>query len=260
MKKIFFCLLALTTMWGCKSEKDILYLQDISDNMTQQDTKGYNTSILPDDLLSIMVNSKDRELTVPFNLPMVSYQMGSNANGISSSQKILGFLVDSEGYIDYPILGKIKVVGLTRSQLKDKIKSELISKGYIKDPIVTIQFLNFKISVLGEVNHPGTFDVNGDRMTIFQALGKAGDLTIYGRRDKVTVIRELQNKRYIATLDLKSSKIFDSPFYYLRQNDIVYVAPNKTKAGQSTINQNKNIGVLASITSVLTSVAILIFK
>jgi len=260
MKKIILCLLALTTMWGCKSEKDILYLQDISDNMTQQDTKGYNTSILPDDLLSIMVNSKDRELTVPFNLPMVSYQMGSNTNGISSSQKILGFLVDSDGYIDYPILGKIKVAGLTRSQLKDKIKSELISKGYIKDPIVTIQFLNFKISVLGEVNHPGTFDVNGDRMTIFQALGKAGDLTIYGRRDKVTVIRELQNKRYIATLDLRSAKIFDSPFYYLRQNDIVYVAPNKTKAGQSTINQNKNIGVLASITSVLTSVAILIFK
>jgi len=260
MKKLFLCLLAITTIWGCKSQEEVLYLQDTTGNIMQQNTKGYNTNILPDDLLSIMVNSKDRELAIPFNLPMISYQMGSNTDGISASQKVLGFLVDSDGYIDYPILGKIKAAGLTRTQLKDKIKSQLINKGYIKDPIITIQFLNFKVSVLGEVNHPGTFSVNGDRMTIFQALGKAGDLTIYGRRDKVTIIRELQNKRYVATLDLRSIKMFDSPFYYLRQNDIVYVAPNKTKAAQSTINQNKNIGVLASITSVLTSVAILIFK
>ena len=168
--------------------------------------------------------------------------------------------MDTNGNIDFPILGEIHVEGLTRMQLTELIKNKLIEGDLIKDPIVTVQFLNFKISVMGEVGRPGSFTISGDRITLLEALSMAGDLTIYGRRDRVGVIRENNGKRTILFHDLRSADIFNSPCYYLQQNDIVYVEPNKAKSGQSSINQNNSIGVWVSVISLLTTIAVLIFK
>lgn len=250
---------ALCILTGCASQKQISYLQNVPENYRQKVTQDYDIRIHTDDLLSIMVNSKDLELVQMFNLPMVSYQIGNT--GYSGGQnRVLGYLVDKEGNIDFPQLGSIKVQGMTRSELTQYIKEQLIGKGLVKDPIITIQFLNYKVSVIGEVTRPGTFDITSDRITLLDALSRAGDLTIFGRRDNVKVIREENGERIVATLDLRSDDIFDSPYYYLRQNDVVYVEPNKVKAGQREINQNRSIGTFASIVSVLISIAVLVFK
>ena len=242
---------------ACTSTKKIIYLQDVVPLKQQEIEQKYEVIIHGDDLLAIMVNSRDPELALPFNMPMVSYQLGSNTGG---QQRVLGYLVDTNGNIDFPILGEIHVEGLTRMQLTELIKNKLIEGDLIKDPIVTVQFLNFKISVMGEVGRPGSFTISGDRITLLEALSMAGDLTIYGRRDRVAVIREKDGKRTILMHDLRSSDIFNSPCYYLQQNDIVYVEPNKAKAGQSGINQNNTVGVWVSVVSLLTTVAVLIFK
>lgn len=242
---------------ACTSTKKIIYLQDVVPLKQQEIEQKYEVIIHGDDLLAIMVNSRDPELALPFNMPMVSYQLGSNAGG---QQRVLGYLVDTNGNIDFPILGEIHVEGLTRMQLTELIKNKLIEGDLIKDPIVTVQFLNFKISVMGEVGRPGSFTISGDRITLLEALSMAGDLTIYGRRDRVGVIRENNGKHTILFHDLRSADIFNSPCYYLQQNDIVYVEPNKAKSGQSSINQNNSIGVWVSVISLLTTIAVLIFK
>ncbi|MBC5643659.1 polysaccharide biosynthesis/export family protein [Parabacteroides sp. BX2] len=242
---------------ACTSTKKIIYLQDVVPLKQQEIEQKYEVIIHSDDLLAIMVNSRDPELALPFNMPMITYQLGSNSSG---QQRVLGYLVDTNGNIDFPILGEIHVEGLTRMQLTELIKNKLIEGDLIKDPIVTVQFLNFKISVMGEVGRPGSFTISGDRITLLEALSMAGDLTIYGRRDRVGVIRENNGKRTILFHDLRSADIFNSPCYYLQQNDIVYVEPNKAKSGQSSINQNNSIGVWVSVISLLTTIAVLIFK
>ena len=240
---------------ACNSTKEVVYLQDVVPLKQQDIERKYEVFIHEDDLLSIMVNSKDPELALPFNMPLVTYQIGSESPG---QQRVLGYLVDTNGDIDFPILGKIHVAGLSRLELRDLIKEKLISGDYIKDPVVTVQFLNYKVSVMGEVARPGSFTITGDRITLLEALSMAGDLTIYGRRDRVAVIREENGKRTILFHDLRSSEIFTSPCYYLQQNDIVYVEPNKAKAGQSDINQNNSVSVWLSAVSVLAAVASLL--
>lgn len=247
------CVVVLCT--SCASSKKVVYLQDVVPLKQQVIEQKYEVYIHNDDLLAIMVNSKNPELALPFNMPMVTYQLGSQS---APQQRVLGYLVDTNGDIDFPILGKLHVAGLTRLQLTDLIKQRLIEEDLIKDPIVTVQFLNYKVSVMGEVNRPGSFNISGDRITLLEALSMAGDLTIYGRRDRVAVIREKDGKRTILFHDLRSADIFNSPCYYLQQNDIVYVEPNKAKAGQSEINQNKSVGVWLSAASILVSIASLI--
>ena len=240
---------------ACNSTKEVVYLQDVVPLKQQDIERKYEVFIHEDDLLSIMVNSKDPELALPFNMPLVTYQIGSESAG---QQRVLGYLVDTNGDIVFPILGKIHVAGLSRLELRDLIKEKLISGDYIKDPVVTVQFLNYKVSVMGEVARPGSFTITGDRITLLEALSMAGDLTIYGRRDRVAVIREENGKRTILFHDLRSSEILTSPCYYLQQNDIVYVEPNKAKAGQRDINQNNSVSVWLSAVSVLAAVASLL--
>ena len=239
---------------SCSSSKKVLYLQDVDPLVQQRLDTSYEVYIHPDDLLGITVNSRNQELVTPFNLPMVSYQIGSE----SSSQRMLGYKVDTEGNIEFPILGTIHAAGMSRKQLSSYIKQRLIDGDLVKDPIVTIQFLNNKVSVLGEVARPGSFDISEKRITLFDALSMAGDLTIYGRRDRVAVIREANGKRTILYHDLRSTDIFNSPCYYLQQNDIVYVEPNKAKTAQTHINQNNSVSVWLSALSILASVATLI--
>ena len=246
-------LLCLTT--ACTSSKKVLYLQDVDPLKQQLIDEAYEVKIHNDDLLAILVNSKNPELALPFNMPMVSYQLGSQSSG---QQRVLGYLVNSDGDIDFPILGKIHVAGMTRKELTAYVKQRLIDEDLIKDPIITVQFLNFKISVMGEVSRPGSFDITSDRITLLEALSKAGDLTIYGRRDRVAVIREVDGVRTILYHDLRSSDIFKSPCYYLQQNDIVYVEPNKTKTAQSRINQNNSANVWLAGLSTLVSIVTLI--
>ena len=261
MKKWGCIAFVLCVLAGCASQKQISYLQDVPDDYRQKITQDYDLKIHPDDLLSIMVNSKDPELAQMFNLPMVSYQIANSNTGYAGGQnRVLGYLVDKEGYIDFPQLGVIRVQGMTRTELTKYIKKQLIEKGLMKDPIVTIQFLNFKVSVLGEVNQPGTFEITSDRITLLDALSLAGDLTVYGQRENVKVIREENGERVVASLDLRNKDLLSSPYYYLQQNDVVYVEPNKVKAGQREINQNRTIGTFASILSVMVSLAVLIFK
>lgn len=246
---VFLCLIVFLA--SCSAPKEVLYLQDIASIKEENIDKNYEVIIHKDDLLAILVNSKDPELALPFNMPVVTYQIGAQT---TAQQRLLGYLVDQNGDIDFPILGKIHVEGLTRMQVTELIKQKLMSEDLIKDPIVTVQFLNFKVSVMGEVTRPGTFDISGDRITLLEALSMAGDLTIYGRRDRVAVIREKDGKRRILYHDLRSSDIFQSPCYYLQQNDIVYVEPNKAKTGQSRINSNNSVGVWLSAVSVLASI------
>lgn len=240
---------------ACSAPKEVLYLQDISLIKEEAIDKSYEVIIHKDDLLAIIVNSKEPELALPFNMPLVSYQIGGQN---VSQQRLVGYLVNQDGNIDFPILGEIHVEGLTRMQVTELIKKRLIEEELIKDPIVTVQFLNFKVSVIGEVGRPGTFDISGDRITLLEALSMAGDLTIYGRRDRVAVIREKDGKRSILYHDLRSSDIFQSPCYYLQQNDIVYVEPNNAKTGQSRINSNNSVGVWLSGVSVLASITSLL--
>ena len=241
MKKYGYIAFVLCVLAGCASQKQISYLQDVPDDYRQKIIQDYDLRIHPDDLLSIMVNSKDPELAQMFNLPMVSYQIANSNTGYAGGQnRVLGYLVDKEGNIDFPQLGVIKVQGMTRAELTKYIKSQLIEKGL--------------------VNRPGTFEITSDRITLLDALSLAGDLTIYGQRENIKVIREENGERVVVSLDLRNKDLLSSPYYYLQQNDVVYVEPNKVKAGQREINQNRTIGTFASILSVMVSLAVLIFK
>ncbi|WP_106829104.1 polysaccharide biosynthesis/export family protein [Parabacteroides pacaensis] len=258
----FFLFFVGILITSCVSRKEIVYLQDMPPFERQKIPHEYEIKIQKDDLLGITVNSKNPELALPFNLPMISYQSATKSDPISGvvSQQLQGHLVDKEGNIDFPMLGKIHVEKFTRMELRDLIQRRLKEEDYIKDPIVTIKFLNFKVSVLGEVAHPGTFTITSDRLTLLEALGMAGDLTIYGKRDRIAVLRESNGEREIIFHDLRSKDLFASPGYYLQQNDVVYVEPNKRKAEQSGINQNNSVGVWLSVASLITTIGVLIFK
>ena len=171
-----------------------------------------------------------------------------------------GYLVETDGTINYPLLGRLSVAGLTRRQLVDMIQAKLEKGGFLKDPIVTVRFQNFRISILGEVNRPGTYNISSERITLFEALSMAGDLTIHGRRDRVAVMREIEGVRTILYHDLRSMDVLQSPAYYLKQNDMIYVEPNRVRAEASAQNQFTNVGTWMSIISFLSSMSVLIFK
>jgi polysaccharide export outer membrane protein len=206
-----------------------------------------------------VVSSKEPELALPFNLPLVSYQgIGESAMG---QQRLLSYTVNKDGDIDFPVLGKLHIEGKTRNQLEQFVKEKIIAEGYIKDPVVTVQFMNFRITVNGEVSRPGAYDIKSDHITLFEALSMAGDLTIYGKRDNVKVVREKNGERTVYQIDLRTASIFDSPVYYLQQNDIVYITPNKYRSNQTNnAGQAQQIGFWVSIASFLMSVAVLVFK
>ena len=243
MKKILQTLTVLAVLCSlasCNPEtyKKINYLQDVEDNTSMAMKVNRGIIIQPQDQLSIIVTSRDPKMAVPFNLSVSTFYAGTEMASAGASQRITGYAVSNEGDINFPSLGTIHVAGLNRLELQDLIKDKLADSGLLKDAVVTVEFLNFKVSVLGEVTAPGTYSVTGDKITILQALALARDLTIYGQRDNVQVIREQNGQRQIYVMDLTNSSIFDSPAYYLQQNDVVYVTPSKVRAGQGEINEN----------------------
>ncbi len=232
--------LALATMVSCNPStyKKINYMQDVTQDTTMNMAINKGIIIQPQDQLSIIVASRDPKLAAQFNNSISQYFTGSEIAASAGQQRLTGYVVDNDGYINFPALGKILVAGMNRWDLQNKIEEELASTGMLRDARVTVEFMNFRISVLGEVVSPGTYTITGDKITVFQALALARDLTIYGCRDNVRVVREQNGERQIYVLDLRDSEIFTSPAYYLQQNDVVYVTPNNVRAGQSTINEN----------------------
>ena len=263
MKKIFVFLtvaagILLLASCNPKTYKQINYIQDVERDTTMAMGINQGVVIQPMDQLSIVVSSRTPELAVQFNLPIASFQAGSEVvSSAGANQRLMGYVVSNDGVINFPVLGPIQVAGMTRWQLQNTIRDQIVAGGYIKDPIVTVEFMNFKISVLGEVTSPGSYSIAGDKITIFQALALARDLTIYGRRDAVEVIREQNGERKVYVLDLRDTDLFQSPAYYLQQNDVVYVVPNSVRAGQSTINENyfKSASFWMSLASVGVTVA-----
>ena len=185
-----------------------------------------------DDLLSIIVSCDDLESALPFNTPMIG--LGRAVNTTTTQQIPRGYLVDKNGEIDFPVLGKIKVEGISRNDLAELLKEKL--SVYLKNPIVTIQFQNFKVTILGEVKNPGSYKVASERVSILDALGMAGDLGINGKRKNVLVMREQGDEKIFTRVDLTSSEFIDSPFFYLQQNDVVYVEPNKGRIAGGSVS------------------------
>jgi polysaccharide export outer membrane protein len=230
-------------------------MQDLN-NMNKL-AKVPELTVQPQDMLSVVVSCKDSELALPFNLPIISQGIG----GSFGQQSILGYTVNKDGDIDFPVLGTLHVEGLSKNQLEQFVKEKIVTEGYIKDPIVTVQFMNFRITVNGEVARPGAYEIKNDHITLFEAISMAGDLTIYGKRNDVKVIREKNGERTVHEVDLRSANIFDSPVYYLQQNDIVYVTPNRYRSNQTNnAGQIQQIGLWVSIASFVMSVAVLVFK
>lgn len=235
---------------SCASKKDIVYFQDALDYETVVDKDVFVTKFKIDDLISIHVSGKTPQAGKPFNL-----YRGSEEGGFRAEQ--VDYLVDLEGMIDFPILGRLKVVGLSPDELRNMLKDKLAQ--YIKDPIINIRIRNFEVTINGEVNRPGTYRVNGERITILEALGLAGDLRIKGRRDNILVIRSFNQAKIYIRIDLTSKSAMDSPAYYLTQNDVVYVEPNKSAVKTSSLDSSTNIAV--SIASLLiTSTVLLITR
>lgn len=256
-------LLTATLVVSCKTSEKILYFQDVTDNETVNSVEGRDIRLQPRDQVSIFITSKDPKLSALFNLTRVQYRSGSeDVRASNYNGEVSGFTIDDSGNIDYPVLGKVHIAGMTKAQVAATIKQKLTENDLVKDPVVTVDFINLYFSVLGEVKTPGKYNITKDQVTLLEAISMAGDLTIYGQRNNIIVIREENGQRTTHVVDIRSKKIFESPVYYLKQNDVIYVQPNKVRAGQSTVNENsvKSVSLWVSIGSFLTSLGVLIFK
>ncbi|SFL31813.1 polysaccharide export outer membrane protein [Porphyromonadaceae bacterium KH3CP3RA] len=262
---VLVLIIAVACFSSCMSVGKISYFQDLEPGVAEQIAVPLEIKVRPNDKISIVVNSKDAELSNLFNLPIVSHRIGmsSGVSQSSGSQQISGYTVDEQGDIDFPVVGKVHVEGLTRTEIAAHIKHTLITGDLVKDPVVTVEFMNLSFSVLGEVNRPGRFAIDRDRMTLLDAIGMAGDLTIYGKRETVYVLREEQGVQVPYRVDLTSAgQFYSSPVYYLQQNDVVYVEPNTVRARQSTVNGNnvRSTSFWISLASLLTSIAVLVVR
>lgn len=249
MKKIYAIALLLV-LTSCMSAKKILYFQDI-DNMVMEEIQAeYITRIAKDDLLNITVIGENKETSMPYNLTL-----NDAATGNITTQTLLPYLVDSEGNIEMPMLGKVHAEGLTRMELTNYLTQRIAVD--LKNPVVVVSFADYKITVLGEVNAPGTYTMPSERTTIFQALGMAGDLTITGKRDEIMLIREVEGVNTYTRINLKSARIMNSPYYYLHQNDVLYIPPSNIRIWQGTNATSAFSFAFSSITFLISLLTLL---
>ena len=262
MKKLIsfiFAMSLILAMTSCNTSKSVAYIQN-SDSINYDNSRYlYDAKIMPKDQLTISVNTVNPEASLPYNLLLQnSYAQGRTLS--TTGGTLMPYLVDNEGYINFPVVGRLKVSGLTKSECENMILEKI--RPYMaetENPVVTVRMSSYSVSVIGEVARPGSFQVAREKITILEALAQAGDLTIYGVRDKVKLIREdATGKKEIHTLDLTNANIVNSPYYYLQQNDIVYVEPNKVKA------QNARVGNMTTLwfsaTSILISLTSLLYN
>lgn len=257
LKRLTLGVLLAFLLVSCQSYKKVPYFQDMAlVNDTEQSVRQTGVKVMPKDLLTIVVSCSTPELAAPFNLVNsgINSGMEGKMTGQGTASSVLQqYLVDNQGNINFPILGEIHVGGLTKLEIENLIIERL--EVYLKEaPLVTVRIVNYRISVLGEVTKPGSFVVSNEKINLLEALSMAGDLTIYGMRDNVKLIRTGQdNKQEIITMDLNKAETVLSPYYQLQQNDVIYVTPNKTKAKNSDIGTNT--GLWLSGTSILVSLA-----
>lgn len=236
---------------SCANKKKLIYFQGVLSS--QESNKSYSPVLRSDDLLSITVMGLDETAIRPFNLPItnMSQLVGGYNQGAPTPP---GYLIDTEGNIDFPVIGKIKLAGLTRSMAIDTLKTKL--KTYLTNPTVMIRFLNYKITILGDVKNPGTFTIPNERVTLPEAIGIAGDLLITGKRKNVMVIRDIEGKKTETIVDITDKSLFNSPVFYLQQNDVVYVEPNRAKINSAALN-TANISLVISMVSLFVTMAVL---
>lgn len=238
---IFLGVVIALVLSSCASRKKVVYFSDLEGNSQTEITNKYELKLQPDDILSIIVNSNSPELAVKFNPQMVNFQGTTERAG--TGQRLQTYLIDSEGYIVFPVVGKIKLGGLTTNQAVDAI-TEVI-KPQLTDATINLRLLNFKVTVQGEVTRPGTFTADSERLTLLQALSMAGDLGIYGKRNNILVIREIEGKRTYNRVDITNADFINSEFYFLAQNDVVYVEPNKIRVNSSAVGPNLTFALSA---------------
>lgn len=259
MKRKYLPVVLITLfLIGCQSYKKIPYLQTTTDTAYSEQAiprpVTYDARIMPNDLLNITVNTTDREAGIPFNLLYPSSNpMGGSTTGVQSLQK---YLVDSEGYINFPTVGMIRVEGKTRRQAEAQILNS-ISSNFKEEPIVIVSFSDYKISVVGEVVRPGTYTIENEKVNVLQALSLAGDMSIFGKRENVKIFREhADGSKEVIDLNLNDRELLYSPHYYLQQNDVLYVEPNKARAQSSEIGSMTTLvfsgaSILISLTSLI---------
>lgn len=271
--------LAMLAATSCKAPKDVAYFQDTETTAIIDAAQVRNITVRPEDKLSIVIKTKDPEISNLFNLPIYSSRIGQTSGSVNGSgTKSLNFTangndgvatytVNPQGDIDFPVLGKLHVAGMTRSELASFIKGEIEGRDLAKDPVVTVEFLGSGINMMGEVMSPGRYDLNKDKINIIEAITLAGDLTINGRRDNVRVIREENGKvntYFVNLTDLDST--VKSPAYYLQQNDIIYVEPNNKRKRETSVNGNNVystsfwISVASLVTSAVSTIGVLTRK
>jgi len=256
MKRIYYVVfIAVTLVFvGCASQKEVAYFNGVDSQSAESINKSFNKAhevrICSGDLLSITVTGLDPLAVAPFNLPLVSYATpGSDL--LYAAPTLQAYLVDINGNVNFPVIGIIKLAGLTKSQAISFLNDQL--SPYLKSAIVTIQFMNYRITVLGEVARPGQYSINNERVTILDALGMAGDMTIYGKRNNVLITRENSGKLEFVRLSLNTDEVFKSPYFYLQQNDIIYVEPNTVK---SIAAQNISL-YLSAVSTLVTTIAVI---
>lgn len=263
MKKIlvpFILLIMVLVMGSCSGSKNVSYFQNI-DSVSLAASRGlYDAKIMPKDMLTITVLTTNPEASAPFNLS-VSNTIGTSGQLSQGAGSLQGYLVDNEGNINFPVVGEIHVGGLTKTQCEDLIKSKV--KPYLaekENPIVTVRMSSYRVTVTGEVSRPGVIPVTTEKMSVIEALAQAGDLTIYGKRNNVLLIREDANgEKHAHRLNLNDANLLNSPYYYVQQNDIIYVEPNSVKAKNSAIGSSTTIwfsliGIFTSVASLLVNI------
>lgn len=261
MKIKILILFAIIALSSCTPSRNLAYFSDLEEQTiyTEKVENSKGPIIQPDDLLSITVNSLNPEANSMFNRGSINpagtvtdFSTSNRATNIHQE----GYLVDKDGYIEYPVLGKVKLGGLS----KEEAKCELVIKlqEYLKDPIVNIRYLNYKVTVVGEVHRPSTFTIPSERINILEALGMAGDMTAFGKRENVLIIREEGGVRTMTRLNLNSKEILNSPYFFLQQNDVVYVEPDKMKQVQASTN-TRTISIISAATSLAIIIVTRIF-
>lgn len=256
-KNLILLFIALLTMASCKTQEKIVYFQDTEANGTIETQKAIALKLIPGDKIGVNVTSATTpELAMRYNLTQ-----GNSSTSATINANNYRYTLDENGNVDLPGIGRMKVSGLTRAEAASLIQAKY-RDGIINDAVVTVSTYNQYVTILGEVKNPGQLEITRDNLNILEAIGRAGDLTITGRRDCVKVIRQEGDQSKTYYVDLRSKDIFNSPVYNLQQNDVIYVEPNKMKSGQSTYNDNsiRSISTWLSISSFLTSLAILIFR
>lgn len=248
--RIIFIVWGVALISSCASRKDVVYFQDTGDFETLVNNNDFVSKFKIDDLVSIHISSLNPEASAPFNL-----FRGASEGGMRAEQ--VDYLVDQMGEIDFPVIGKIKIEGLSPDELRILLRDRL--SDYLKDPIINIRLRNFTVTVLGEVERPGTYPVNGEQITILEALGFAGDLTVRGVRQNVLVIRDFNGTKVYDRIDLTTKDMVKSPVFYLTQNDVVYVEPNKAGIADTSLGQRASITV-SLVGLVVTSSIILLTR